>query len=313
MATLTRVTSAVPGDTTAPRRRRRSLGTRDTVVLGLMLGVPLALSLLLVWGPALMSVGLSFTRWNGIGGFAAAEPVGGDNYRQITTNYPQFWPALQHNVTWLVVFLLLATPVGLLLAVLLDKEIRGTRVYQSVIFLPVVLSLALVGFIWQLIYSRDEGLLNAALGTDVDWIGDSRINLWAALLAASWRHVGYVMVLFLAGLKAVDPALKEAASLDGANEVQAFRHVVLPSLAPTSVVVLVITVIEALRAFDLVYVLNRGRNGLELLSVLVTDNIIGEASRIGYGSAVATILLVVSLGVIVPYLVLILRERRATS
>ena len=310
MATTTRVNPAVPLDTPAPRWRRRSLGTRDTVVLALMLGVPLALSLLLVWGPALMSVGLSFTRWNGIGGFAAAEPVGGENYQQITTNYPQFWPALQHNVIWLVVFLLLATPVGLLLAVLLDKEIRGSRVYQSVIFLPVVLSLALVGFIWQLIYSRDQGLLNAALGTDVDWIGDSRINLWAALLAASWRHVGYVMVLFLAGLKAVDPALKEAASLDGANEVQVFRHVVLPSLAPTSVVVLVITVIEALRAFDLVYVLNRGRNGLELLSVLVTDNIIGEASRIGYGSAVATILLVVSLGVILPYLLLILRERR---
>ncbi|ROP26609.1 carbohydrate ABC transporter permease [Pseudokineococcus lusitanus] len=315
------MTTTAPAPTGTPpreagRRRRRGaahLGRRDTAVLAAMLGVPLLLSLALVWGPALLSVALSFTRWNGVGELTDAVPVGLENYRQVVTNYPPFWPALQHNVVWLVVFLVLATPTGLLLAVLLDKELRGTRVYQSAIFLPVVLSLALVGFIWQLVYSRDQGLLNAVLGTDVDWVGDSSINLWAALLAASWRHVGYVMVLFLAGLKGVDPALKEAAALDGAGEVQVFRHVTLPSLAPTSVVVLVITVIEALRAFDLVYVLNRGRNGLELLSVLVTDNIIGEASRIGYGSAVATILLVVSLGVIVPYLVVVLRERRGAS
>jgi len=281
----------------------------DRVALVLMLGIPLALCLLLVWVPATLSVLLSFTRWNGVGGIASIVPVSGGNYRQITANYPPFWPALWHNVVWLGVFLILATPLGLLLAVLLDKEIRGTRLYQSAIFLPVVLSLALVGFIWQLLYSQDQGLINGVFHTDVDWVGNRSVNLWAALVASTWRHAGYIMVLYLAGLKAVDPALKEAAALDGANEWTIFRAVTSPSLRPTNIVVLVITIIEALRAFDLVYVLNRGRNGLELLSVLVTNNIIGEATRIGFGSAIAVILLVISLGVIIPYLVAVLRPK----
>ena len=107
------------------------------------------------------------------------------------------------------------------------------------------------------------------------------------LVAASWRHIGYMMILYLAGLKGVDPSLQEAAALDGANEWQTFSRVIFPALRPINIVVLVITVIESLRAFDIVYVINGGHNGLELLSVLVTHNIVGEASRIGYGSAIA--------------------------
>ena len=215
---------------------------------------------------------------------------------------------MQHNLIWLAVFLLIASPLGLLLAVLLDKEIRGSRFYQSALYLPVVLSLALVGFIWQLIYSPDQGLINNLFGSDVDWFGDQSINLWAVLVAASWRHVGYIMVLYLAGLKGVDMAQREAAKMDGATEVQTFRHVVFPALRPINVVVLVVTVIESLRAFDLVYIINRGRNGLELLSVLITNNIIGEASRIGFGSAIAVMLLVISLSFITVYLLQTFRK-----
>jgi ABC-type sugar transport system permease subunit len=206
------------------------------------------------------------------------------------------------------------TPIGLFLAVLLDRELRFTRVYQSVIFLPVVLSLAIVGFIWQLMYSTDQGLINAVLAkfgaAPIDWLGNPQLNLWAVLIAASWRHVGYMMILYLAGLKSVDPALKEAAAIDGASDWQAFRYVVFPALRPINIVVLVITVIESLRAFDLVYVINGGRNGLELLSVLVTQNIIGEASRIGYGSAIAAIMLVISTVFIIIYTLNIFREER---
>lgn len=276
-----------------------------------MAGVPLLLHVGLVWVPAMLSVALSFTSWNGIGGLSTIKNVGGQNYSNIATQYPPFWPAVQHNLIWLAVLLFLATPLGLLLAALLDKEIRGSRFYQSAIYLPVVLSLALVGFIWQLIYSTDQGLLNGVFGTDVDWFGDPKINLWAVLVAACWRHVGYIMVLYLAGLKGVDPTQREAAAMDGANQVQTFRHVIFPALRPINVVVLVVTVIESLRAFDLVYIINRGRNGLELLSVLVTNNIIGEASRIGFGSALAVILLVISLAFIFVYLLQTFRKDAA--
>ena len=311
-------TSTPPADATAaerPARRRpaRRWTRGDRLVLGLMIGIPTVVSVSLVWLPALASVGLSFTRWDGIG-LDTIQSVGLRNYREIFTIYPPFYPALWHNLIWLVFFILVPTPIGLLLAVLLDREIRFTRVYQSAVFLPVVLSLAIVGFIWQLMYSTDQGLVNALLAKagagPVDWLGDPEVNLWAVLVAASWRHVGYMMILYLAGLKGVDPTLKEAAAIDGATAWQAFRYVVFPALRPVNIVVLVITVIESLRAFDLVFVINGGRNGLELLSVLVTQNIIGEASRIGYGSAIASIMLVISTVFIVIYTVNVFREER---
>ena len=300
----------------APRRRRRySLLTRqDKLVLGLAVGIPAFIHIFLVWVPTISSVILSFTSWNGIGGLDRIKFVGIDNYVNMVTRYPPFWPALQHNLVWLGVFLFIATPIGIFFAVLLDKNIRGTRLYQSAIYLPVVLSLAIVGFIWQLQYAPEEGFLNnvirsvsTSLGGDpnapvISWLGDRNINLAAVLVAASWRHIGYIMVLYLAGLKSVDPSLREAAAIDGGTERQIFFRVVLPILRPINIVILVITIIESLRAFDIVYVINKGLNGLELLSVLVTQNIVGESSRIGFGSAIAVVLLVISLGPILLFL-----------
>ncbi len=295
---------------TKPRRRKRRftlLTKRDLWVLAAMLGIPAAIHVFFVWVPALLSILLSFARWDGIGGVEAIQWIGGQNYEQIATIYPPFWPAVAHNLIWLGFFICIATPFGMFLAVQLDKELKGSKFYQNALYVPVVLSLALVGFIWQLIYSPEEGLINNLLGrTDpenlIDWLGNPSINLWMILIAASWRHVGYIMILYLAGLKSVDPALKEAASIDGASSRQTFFHVVFPVLKPINIVILVITIIESLRAFDIVYVTNKGTNGLELLSVAVTNNIIGEASRIGFGSALAVILLIVSLGIIIPYL-----------
>ncbi|OIJ95997.1 carbohydrate ABC transporter permease [Streptomyces colonosanans] len=294
----------------AGRRRLRRFTRRDLVVLGVLLGIPVLLDLVIVWGPTLASIGLSFTSWDGLGDI---HWVGTDNYKNLFTNYPPFWPAVRHNVLWLLFLGLIATPFGLLLAVLIDRGVRFSRFYQSTIYLPVVLSLAVVGFIAQLILGTDQGVVNTILGhreNPIDWLGDADLNIWMMMIAASWRHTGYVMILYLAGLKSVDPALKEAAAIDGANARQTFFRVVFPTLRPVNVIVGVITVIEALRAFDIVYAVNKGRNGLELLSVLITDNIIGEASRIGFGSAIAVVLLIVSLGFIVTFLVQELRGAR---
>jgi multiple sugar transport system permease protein len=299
----------------APRGRGRRLSrlTRaDKLVLFVMCGIPTILLIAFVWFPALASVGLSFTSWDGIGGLGTIKWVGFQNYHQIFTIYPPFWPALRHNVIWLVFFALVPTTFGVFLAVLLDKQIRFTRIYQSTLYLPVMLSLALVGFIAQLFFSQDQGLVNGLLGRagqPPDILGDPKLNLWAVLIAASWRHVGYIMVLYLAGLKSVDPSLRDAAQIDGAKEWQTFRRVIFPVMKPINVIVLVVTVIESLRgSFDIVYVINGGKNGLELLNVLVYDNIVGEASRIGYGSALGTILLVIALGFIISFLVINFRR-----
>ncbi|MFI6817875.1 carbohydrate ABC transporter permease [Nonomuraea sp. NPDC050328] len=280
---------------------------RDRALVVGGLGLAIMVNLLLIWIPTLASVGLSATDWDGI---SAIGLVGGENYHDLAAEYPPFWSAVTNNLLWLGFLGLVATPLGLLFAVLLDRRMRLSRLYQSALYTPVVLSLAVVGFIAQLVYSADYGVLNAVTGLTTDWLGDPSLNIWVVMVAAAWRHVGYVMIIYLAGLKAVEPALKEAAAIDGANEAQAFFRVVFPTLRPVNVIVLVITVIEALRAFDIVYAVNKGRNGLELLSVLVTENIVGEASRIGFGSAIATVLLVISLGFIVTYLAQLFRDPR---
>jgi multiple sugar transport system permease protein len=294
---------------TRRKKRRYSLLTRhDKLILALMVGIPLVLDVIFIWGPTVASILFSFTDWSGIGAIEQKNIVGLKNYQTLLTGYSLFYPALQHNVTWLLFFVFISTPLGMFLAVLLDREIRGTRIYQSIFFLPVVLSLAVVGFLWELQYAPNEGFINNVLldlhykGPLIDWLGDPKINLFAILVAASWRHIGYIMVIYLAGLKSVDPSLREAAKVDGATERQTFFQVVLPVMAPINVVIVVITAIESLRAFDIAYIINRGKNGLELLSTLITNNSISEASLVGFGSAIAVVLLVISLVPIIAFL-----------
>jgi ABC-type sugar transport system permease subunit len=279
-----------------------------------MVGIPTFLCLFFIWLPTIASVGLSLTNWGGVTALTGTNFVGLKNYEVLFTQYSLFWPAVWHNILWLLVLVFIATPVGIFFAVLLDREMRGTRIYQSAFFVPVVLSLAIVGFIWEQMYTS-QGFINSVLGhtssdTAIDFLGDPSLNLWAVLVAASWRHVGYVMVLYLAGLKSVDPTLREAAAIDGANARQTFVRVVFPVMQPINVVVIVVTVIESLRAFDIVYIINKGKNGLELLSTLITNNALSEASLVGFGSAIAVVLLVISL---VPIVIFLTRTMRSDS
>lgn len=289
---------------------------RDRWVFLLMIGVPTFLHVALVWVPTIASLFLSFTDWNGIR-FGDMSWVGLTNYEQIFTVFEKdFWQALINNTVLLVFLFIGPTLLGMFLAYALDKNIKGSRIYQSVFYTPVVLSLAVVGFMWQsVIYSTENGLATELFGGGeaVDWIGNQSFlipfgetygiskNFAAILVAMAWRHAGYIMVLYLAGLKSVDNSLREAASLDGCNEWQSFRHVVFPTLKPINVVVSVITVIEALRAFDIIFVLNTPRK-TEVLSILTTNNLLGEGGgNVGRGSAYATILFLLCLGFVIWY------------
>jgi multiple sugar transport system permease protein len=299
--------AAPSAPTKSGRRRERRRGTRDRLVVWAMVLIPTVLVVWLVWLPALASIYLSFTKWNGFK-LSGIEWIGTKNYTDIVTIYPAFWPAIRHNLIWLVFLFVLPTLLGMLLAVILDHEMWGSRFYQTAFYLPVVLSLALVGFIWQLFYSTDQGLINQVFKTNIDWYGDPNVNLWAVLVATAWRHTGYIMLIYLAGLKGVDSTLREAAAVDGANEVKTFFQVIFPVMRPINLIVLVIVVIESLRAFDLVWVINKGRNGLELISALVSQNVIGEATRYGFGSALAVIMMVISSVFIIVYLRIVFRE-----
>ena len=302
-----------------PKRRAPQFKGRDRTVFLLMVGIPTFFHVALVWIPTIASILLSFTDWNGIR-FSDMEIIGFVNYHQIFTVFEKdFGQALFNNFILLVFLFIGPTLLGMFLAYLLDKNIKGTRAYQSVFYTPVVLSLAVVGFMWQsVMYSTENGLATELFGGGdaVNWLGNQDFlfsfnwkdgeyglskNFAAILVAIAWRHTGYIMVLYLAGLKSVDQSLKEAASLDGCNEWQSFRHVTFPTLKPINVVISVITVIEALRAFDIIFVLNKPRK-TEVLSILTTNNLLGEGGgNVGRGSAYATILFLLCLGFVIWY------------
>jgi ABC-type sugar transport system permease subunit len=304
-----------------PTAKRRAHGSRQFVGRDrweaiLMAGIPTILHVGLIWIPTIASIILSFTSWRGIR-FSDLKWVGFRNYRQIFTVFAtDFYQALINNTVLLVFLFIFPTALGMFLAILLDKDIRGTRFFQSIFYTPVVLSLAVVGFMWQsVIYSTANGLATQIFGSgkEINWLGNQSFlisfgdtygiskNFAAILVAIAWRHTGYIMVLYLAGLKSVDNSLREAARLDGSNEWQTFRHVVFPSLKPINVIIAVVTVIEALRAFDIIYVLNTPRK-TEVLSILTTNNLLGEGGgNVGRGSAYATILFLLCFGFVIWY------------
>jgi ABC-type sugar transport system permease subunit len=293
----------------AKKKRKRgshNFSGSDRFTLGAFVGFPTVLHILFVWIPAVCTILLSFTFWDGIGGLKNIHWVGFTNYRQVFTIDADFPIALRNNIYWLAVFAFIATPLGILLAYYIDKNLKGTKFFQTSFYMPLVISLAVTGIIWDNVFFTD-GIINSLLhntnpDTAIDWLGDPSKNIWVVLLIASWRHIGYIMLLYLAGMKAVDSSLREAAAIDGATEWSTFRKVVMPSLRPVNVIIVVVTIIESLRAFDLVYIINMGTNGLQTLGVLVYDNIQGSSMRIGWGSAYATLLFIICLGPIMLYL-----------
>ncbi|MGZ3637368.1 MAG: carbohydrate ABC transporter permease [Ktedonobacterales bacterium] len=298
-------------EVTKVSERKRTLSL-DRITLVLFLAVPLVIYAIWVWGPALVTIGISFTRWDNV---SDPQWIGLQNYTRLFQD-PLFTQSLINNFIWLVVFISIPTTAGLALAIVLDRRLKFTRVYQSAIYLPMVLSLPVIGLMFTWFFKPDDGLVNTLLGyisnhkLSPGWLADPHLALAAVLTAAIWRHVGYVMVLYLAGLKGIDPAMREAAIVDGAGEWQLFRKVTFPLLKPVTIIVIVITIIESLRAFDLVYVMTNGLEGpnhaTELLATMMFNAAIHNY-QLGYGAAVAVILLLISLAFIITYVVQVMR------
>ena len=293
-------------------RRRRSAFTRqDRATLVGFVGVPTFLHIAFVWIPALMTIALSFTYWNGVA-LSNIRWAGINNYITIFTKTPVFWQALWHNVVWLLFFTAVATPLGILLAYQVDRKIRGHKIYETVYYLPVVLSLAVIGIIWQFMLGPGgffQGIMGRGIENAIPIFSNDKINTWVILALASWRHIGYIMLLYLAGLKSVDPSLREAASIDGATEWQTFKRVIFPSMASVNTIVIVIAVIDSLRAFDLIYIIYGTSTGWPILGMLVFQNIYGQSASM-LGAAYAVVLLVLSLTPIVFYLRTVFAEEK---
>ncbi|WP_232548340.1 carbohydrate ABC transporter permease [Propioniciclava soli] len=301
-------TAAAPGEGRRPRRSR--LGRRVPPVVWFFLLVPLAVELFWVFWPALNSFWLSTTTWGGVG---VAEPVGTANYERLLAD-PIFRTALWNNVLWVFGFGGLSVVGGLALAVALNQPRRFVGVYRTVIFLPMVISMAVTGLFWRIVYAPGGPVNNTlelvGLGhLQQQWLANPDTALGAVLVAAVWRQVGYIMVLYLAGLKGCDPSLEEAAAVDGANAWQRFWRVVMPQLAGVNTVIFAITVIDSLRTFDIVWVMTRGGpfNQSQLLSTYMFEQAFSYVN-LGYASAIAVVIFALAILFIITY---VARQARA--
>jgi len=247
--------------------------------------------------PIFESFQLSLYRWDGLG-----EPrfIGLDNYRELATDR-SFETSLWNNVKWLVLYLL-AIPGGLFIALFLNQTVTGIRIYKSLFFFPFVISQVVVGLVFTWFYDPTFGLLNTLLGalgfSPVNVLGDPTLATYGIILAGLWPQIAYCMILYLTGLNAVDPEQVEAARLDGAKGWKMLWYVIIPQLRPATFIAFVVTIIGALRSFDLISIMTNGGpfGSTRVLSFYMFEKALSEYGfRMGYGAAIAVVLFLIML------------------
>ncbi|MFI9814167.1 carbohydrate ABC transporter permease [Saccharothrix variisporea] len=280
----------------------RAVRERGSYLLYLAPGALLVLAVVLV--PFGMNVGISFTEWSGVG---EPEWTGLDNYGRLLSD-GTFWASFRHNLALVVAMAVLPTLAGLVVAATLVDYIgkhfgaRQAAVLRACVYLPQVLPIAVAGIVWSWILAPKDGALNAALralGLEAlarNWLGDPDLALWSLMGVLLWMQLGYPVVIFMAGMSRLDPALHEAAELDGASWWGRFRHVTVPGLRPEIFVVLLTCTIAALKVFAPIYVLTRGGPaGATNVPAYYSFQNFFERTRVGYGAAIATVLTVLVL------------------
>ncbi|BFM48056.1 sugar ABC transporter permease [Marinomonas sp. THO17] len=243
--------------------------------------------------PILQSIWLSFYDWDGIGEKVF---VGFENYIELFDDY-QFWVALKNNIYWLI-FFMLAPPIGLAIALFLNQKVMGIRVVKSMFFFPFVISQVVVGLVFSWFYDPSFGLFNKAIGVfgfePVAVLSDENWVTFGIIVAGLWPQIAYCMILYLTGLNNLNPDQIEAARLDGAHGWKMLRHVILPQLRPATFIAVVVTVIGALRSFDLVATMTSGGpfGSSSVLAYFMYEQSIFNY-RAGYGAAIATVLFLI--------------------
>jgi ABC-type sugar transport system permease subunit len=271
----------------------------------LFLLVPVSFYLIVVIYPLVSSFYFSFTDWNGFS--AHYQFVGLDNFERMKTDR-LFRNAIENTVLWTIAAVVLPTAGGLLLALALHERGMLSRLFKSLFYLPICLSLVVIGQVWIWIYQPGFGLLNVFLenvglsSLTRAWLADPDTALQSVIAAWTWQQIALAMVIFLAGLTAVPKELTEAAEIDGAGYWRTVRHVVVPLLRPASIVVIALAVINSLKSFDILYMMTRGgpfHSSDNLAMMMYNESF--QKYRMGYGSAVAVVLFMITLVVIAFY------------
>ncbi len=279
--------------------------------IGVFVAPALLLYVVFVLLPISMAAFYGFFDWNGLG--PLDDFVGFDNYKRALGD-PVFRGAIQHNVIIIVLSLLIQLPIGLGLALLLNRKLRGRSALRMILFAPYVLSEVIAAVTWLLILQpgglADAVLTAVGLGEVVQlWLADPEIVLYTLFVVITWKYIGFAIILFLAGLQGVPRELYEAAAIDGAPAWKQTRFITLPLLGPTIRIWIFLSIIGSLQLFDLVWIMTLGgpADASSTMATYLIDHGF-RRSQFGYGNAVAMILFVISFVVALLYQRFVLRR-----
>ena len=260
--------------------------------------------------PIVSSFILSFYSWDGLGDKIW---VGFDNYIQLFDS-ETFWTALTNNIIWMVLFML-APPIGLGIALFLNQQVAGIRLVKALFFFPFVISQVVIGLVFSWFYDPNLGLLNTILDLfgfhTIALLSSEEYVTYGIIAAGLWPQIAYCMILYLTGLNSLNPEQIEAARLDRAKGLKMLRYIILPQLSPATFIAVVVTVIGALRSFDLVATMTAGGpwgSSTVLAYMMYEESIFNY--RMGYGAAVAVVLFLIMAVYITYFLIRMLRSEQ---
>ncbi|MDA8871000.1 sugar ABC transporter permease [Rhizobiaceae bacterium] len=304
--------ASVPPSIARPDTRSWYARNRLRVAPWLFLAPALIFFLIYVIAPIFQSIWYSFHAWDGL---SPARWVGVDNYVELFDD-DRFYTSLYNNVLWLALYML-AVPAGLFIALFLNQTVTGMRLYKSLFFFPFVISQVVVGLIFAWFYNPNFGIVGAVWeffgASPPSILGDERYVTYGIIFAGLWPQVAYCMILYLTGLNNVSPDQVEAARLDNAKGFSMLWHIILPQLWPATFLAIVVTVIGALRSFDMIAVMTQGGpyGSSNVLSYFMYEQALSEYGfRMGYGSAIAAVLFAIMLVFISVFLWKMYRDER---
>lgn len=274
----------------APFRRR------DNSNIGYLFILP---SLLIIAGfvvvPIVWSFLLTFQKWSII---TPGAWIGFGNYVRLFTRDPDFWNAFRNTAVFAVIKVPVSIFLSLVVAVIMNRKFAGVNAFRTIFFLPVIVSTVAIGVIWLWLYDRDWGLVNfglKAIGiTGPDWLGDPSIALYSLIIVSIWKDIGYLMVIYLAGLQGISSEFYNAAKVDGANDWQLFWKITVPLIAPTTFFLAITSFIGALQVFSLVYAMTDGGplKATEVVAYIIWK-VAFQQHAMGYASAQSFVLFAV--------------------
>ena len=256
---------------------------------------------------------VSFTNWNQLK--PSYTIIGFSQYAALFQD-PIFWTSLENNLILILLFVPSSICLGLFLAILLDNKVRGEGIFRTIYLLPFALSFVITGSLWTWMYDSSNGVINTLLrGIGLSswtpmWIGDPSIAMYCVVLGLVWQFSGYTMLLFLAGIRSIPESQVMAAEVDGARGFRLYSRIIIPQLKSSTLATFVILMVFALKAFDFIYILTGGKPGYStfVLALMMYQDTF-SSDHWAYGAAIATVLFLIVMVIVVPYLYLSSRRK----